>query len=99
MISGIRFDFALPPNGLRHRRGGFVRHLDIMARNFANRASFGGAVAPSGGRFVSRRYFSIKPIKTVIIAPIIAPITNIISSFLRFKKPGVSFLLLKIIVL
>jgi len=39
-------------NGMRFRRGGFTRLPDIRAHNFAKRAGFRGAVAPSGGRFV-----------------------------------------------
>jgi len=44
---------AQQTNGLRYRRGGFARPLDIMAQNFANRAGFRGALAPSATRRVS----------------------------------------------
>ena len=41
-------------NGLRYRRGGLARLLNIIAPNLANRAANSGAIAPSGARFVRR---------------------------------------------
>ena len=43
----------VPPNGLRYRRGGLAKLLNIIAPNLTNYAANLGAIAPSGARFVS----------------------------------------------